>query len=116
MSLLAAGETYRHVGSTNYNVRSSRSHTIFRVVIESKVRVKGDEKGKPYISSYGKNGDGREMSVIMVVFSRCYAKYKDGEDAPPAKKSAVRVSSLSIIDLGMYIWQHSSYVSIYSSL
>eukprot|EP00250_Pteridium_aquilinum_P008706 c18148_g1_i1 orf=402-3155(+) len=34
--LLEFGEARRHVGQTNMNVYSSRSHTIFRMVIESK--------------------------------------------------------------------------------
>eukprot|EP01006_Ploeotia_vitrea_P045200 TRINITY_DN66919_c7_g2_i2.p1 TRINITY_DN66919_c7_g2~~TRINITY_DN66919_c7_g2_i2.p1 ORF type:complete len:683 (+),score=401.25 TRINITY_DN66919_c7_g2_i2:24-2072(+) len=34
-SLLHAGTSHRHIGRTNYNEVSSRSHTIFRVVIES---------------------------------------------------------------------------------
>jgi hypothetical protein len=38
MSVLAAGESHRHVGATNYNSLSSRSHTIFRVLIESRER------------------------------------------------------------------------------
>lgn len=29
------GENYRHVGETNMNQRSSRSHTIFRITLES---------------------------------------------------------------------------------
>ncbi|XP_057533196.1 kinesin-like protein KIN-7N [Amaranthus tricolor] len=36
--LLEAGEVNRHFGETNMNVRSSRSHTIFRMVIESKIK------------------------------------------------------------------------------
>ncbi|KAH1212274.1 hypothetical protein AAZX31_14G088500 [Glycine max] len=36
LSLIKAGEVNRHFGETNMNVRSSRSHTIFRMVIESK--------------------------------------------------------------------------------
>jgi centromeric protein E len=35
-SLISAGESHRHVGSTNFNYRSSRSHTIFRLTIESR--------------------------------------------------------------------------------
>ncbi|KAL0900329.1 hypothetical protein Bca101_084290 [Brassica carinata] len=35
LSLIAAGEEQRHVGSTNYNLLSSRSHTIFTLTIES---------------------------------------------------------------------------------
>ncbi|KAK1563718.1 hypothetical protein Q3G72_031699 [Acer saccharum] len=33
LSLIAAGEEHRHVGSTNFNLLSSRSHTIFTLVI-----------------------------------------------------------------------------------
>ncbi|XP_022149413.1 kinesin-like protein KIN-7K, chloroplastic [Momordica charantia] len=35
LSLIAAGEEHRHVGSTNFNLLSSRSHTIFKLTIES---------------------------------------------------------------------------------
>ncbi|XP_072978173.1 kinesin-like protein KIN-7D, chloroplastic [Typha angustifolia] len=35
LSLIAAGEEHRHVGSTNFNLLSSRSHTIFTLIIES---------------------------------------------------------------------------------
>lgn len=35
-ALLEKGERNRHVGVTNMNERSSRSHTIFRMVIESR--------------------------------------------------------------------------------
>ncbi|CAN8259665.1 unnamed protein product [Cochlearia groenlandica] len=35
LSLIAAGEEQRHVGSTNFNMLSSRSHTIFTLTIES---------------------------------------------------------------------------------
>ncbi|EEF52244.1 ATP binding protein, putative [Ricinus communis] len=36
LNLMASGEVNRHFGETNMNARSSRSHTIFRMVIESK--------------------------------------------------------------------------------
>ncbi|XP_019435849.1 PREDICTED: kinesin-like protein KIN-7N [Lupinus angustifolius] len=36
LNLINAGEVNRHFGETNMNVKSSRSHTIFRMVIESK--------------------------------------------------------------------------------
>lgn len=35
---MTEGEKNRHVGSTNMNERSSRSHTIFRLIIESSDR------------------------------------------------------------------------------
>ncbi|KAJ7549092.1 hypothetical protein O6H91_07G039700 [Diphasiastrum complanatum] len=36
MQLMEYGEAHRHVGETNMNTYSSRSHTIFRMVIESR--------------------------------------------------------------------------------
>ncbi|KAE8725761.1 hypothetical protein F3Y22_tig00008146pilonHSYRG00161 [Hibiscus syriacus] len=47
--LLESGEVNRHFGETNMNTRSSRSHTIFRMVIESKginTRSSGDYSSK----------------------------------------------------------------------
>uniref|UniRef100_A0A1D1XQX0 Kinesin-like protein n=1 Tax=Anthurium amnicola TaxID=1678845 RepID=A0A1D1XQX0_9ARAE len=35
LSLIAAGEEHRHVGSNNFNLLSSRSHTIFTLTVES---------------------------------------------------------------------------------
>jgi hypothetical protein len=48
-SLLSAGESHRHVGKTNYNEQSSRSHTIFRMVVESQAKNAG--KNAPVRSS-----------------------------------------------------------------
>ncbi|XP_076890770.1 kinesin-like protein KIN-7K, chloroplastic [Bidens hawaiensis] len=45
LSLIAAGEEHRHVGSTNYNLLSSRSHTIFTLTIESSPCGENGEKG-----------------------------------------------------------------------
>ncbi|KAH9605357.1 hypothetical protein KSS87_000156 [Heliosperma pusillum] len=41
LSFIAAGEEHRHVGSNNFNLFSSRSHTIFTLMIESS--APGDE-------------------------------------------------------------------------
>ncbi|CAM8926608.1 unnamed protein product [Rhodiola kirilowii] len=41
LSFIASGEAHRHVGSTNFNLLSSRSHTIFTLMIESSAH--GDE-------------------------------------------------------------------------
>ncbi|KAL3840502.1 hypothetical protein ACJIZ3_025093 [Penstemon smallii] len=38
LNLIQLGEVNRHFGETNMNARSSRSHTIFRMVIESKAK------------------------------------------------------------------------------
>eukprot|EP00005_Dracoamoeba_jomungandri_P004321 CAMPEP_0174259218 /NCGR_PEP_ID=MMETSP0439-20130205/8071_1 /TAXON_ID=0 /ORGANISM="Stereomyxa ramosa, Strain Chinc5" /LENGTH=614 /DNA_ID=CAMNT_0015343021 /DNA_START=392 /DNA_END=2236 /DNA_ORIENTATION=+ len=43
MAIISAGEAHRHVGATNFNLQSSRSHTIFRMVIESKAILSESE-------------------------------------------------------------------------
>lgn len=38
ITLIKLGETHRHIGSTNMNEKSSRAHTIFKIIVESKER------------------------------------------------------------------------------
>ncbi|XP_010243397.1 PREDICTED: kinesin-like protein KIN-7K, chloroplastic isoform X2 [Nelumbo nucifera] len=52
LSLIAAGEEHRHVGSTNFNLFSSRSHTIFTLTIES--------------SPCGENSEGEAVSLSQL--------------------------------------------------
>uniref|UniRef100_A0A0R0L5B9 Kinesin-like protein n=1 Tax=Glycine max TaxID=3847 RepID=A0A0R0L5B9_SOYBN len=52
LSLIAAGEEHRHVGSTNFNLLSSRSHTIFSLTIES--------------SPCGKNNEGEAVTLSQL--------------------------------------------------
>ncbi|TQD81109.1 hypothetical protein C1H46_033327 [Malus baccata] len=56
LSLIAAGEEHRHVGSTNFNLFSSRSHTIFTLTIES--------------SPCGENCEGEAVSLSQLVISK----------------------------------------------
>ncbi|KAJ1929618.1 hypothetical protein IWQ60_000995 [Tieghemiomyces parasiticus] len=69
--LLAQGDRNRHVGETNMNDRSSRSHTIFRMVIES-----------------------RERSV-----EDCHGDTADAQGSPATYTGAVKVSCLNLVDL-----------------
>ncbi|ORY98051.1 P-loop containing nucleoside triphosphate hydrolase protein [Syncephalastrum racemosum] len=39
LSVIQKGEANRHISTTNYNLHSSRSHTIFQLVIESRERT-----------------------------------------------------------------------------
>ena len=48
LSLLDQGEKMRHVGSTDMNQKSSRAHTIFKMIIESKDKFK---PGKSKVST-----------------------------------------------------------------
>ncbi|PPS03323.1 hypothetical protein GOBAR_AA17346 [Gossypium barbadense] len=59
IKLLESGEVNRHFGETNMNARSSRSHTIFRMVIESK----GIDTGSGDYSS----SDAIRVSILNLV-------------------------------------------------
>ncbi|URD98473.1 KISc [Musa troglodytarum] len=39
LDLMEFGESHRHIGETNMNLHSSRSHTIFRMIVESRERI-----------------------------------------------------------------------------
>nr|XP_043607923.1 kinesin-like protein KIN-7N [Erigeron canadensis] len=60
LQLIEMGEVNRHFGETNMNVRSSRSHTIFRMVIESK----GKESSATDYSTFD---DAIRVSVLNLV-------------------------------------------------
>ena len=79
---LFAGERNRHVGSTVMNLRSSRSHTIFRVTIESRSR-EADGEGQ----DGGNNGEEEEDDAFL--------------RGPRASSSgsSVLVSTLNLVDL-----------------
>ncbi|XP_011628945.1 kinesin-like protein KIN-7D, mitochondrial isoform X1 [Amborella trichopoda] len=53
LSFIAAGEEHRHVGSNNFNLLSSRSHTIFTLMIES--------------SAHGDDYDGVILSQLNLI-------------------------------------------------
>ena len=71
-ALIEAGEANRHTGSTSLNKHSSRSHSIFRIVIESRMK---------HISSTNTNSNASASSA--------------GSDL----NKPIRVSSLSLVDL-----------------
>ncbi|PWA82882.1 P-loop containing nucleoside triphosphate hydrolases superfamily protein [Artemisia annua] len=60
LKLIEMGEANRHFGETNMNVRSSRSHTIFRMVIESKMKDASDD-------DYSTLDDAIRVSVLNLV-------------------------------------------------
>ncbi|XP_056158281.1 kinesin-like protein KIN-7O isoform X3 [Syzygium oleosum] len=59
LDLMEFGEAHRHIGETNMNVYSSRSHTIFRMIIESRDKTE-DGVG-------GSSCDAVRVSVLNLV-------------------------------------------------
>ncbi|KAF7135026.1 hypothetical protein RHSIM_Rhsim08G0184500 [Rhododendron simsii] len=45
LEFMEFGESHRHIGETNMNLYSSRSHTIFRMIIESRNRCEDEDVG-----------------------------------------------------------------------
>lgn len=82
-SLLAAGERRRQTGSTSMNKHSSRSHSIFRLIVESRKRIPRQTSSK----SYGSDASSVADSIASSTF------------APASTAGPVRVSSLSLVDL-----------------
>ncbi|KAA3484777.1 kinesin-like protein KIN-7N [Gossypium australe] len=101
MKLLESGEVNRHFGETNMNARSSRSHTIFRVVIESKGKDTGsfgdysssdairvsvlnlvDLAGSERIAKTGTGGvrlkEGKYINKSLMVLGNVINKLSDG--------------------------------------
>ena len=72
-ALLSAGEAQRHIGSTNFNAQSSRSHTILRLVVESKEKELADAQ-EP----------GRSQGLPQ---------------GQPPRGAAARVATLNLVDL-----------------
>ena len=92
MNVFALGNKNRHVASTNMNDRSSRSHTIFRITVESKEKTKkgdidNDEENSNINSNDHKNSN-RRLSNESV------------ESTEAADLGgAVLVGALSLVDL-----------------
>ncbi|XWS59013.1 hypothetical protein CRYUN_Cryun08bG0084400 [Craigia yunnanensis] len=65
LDLMEFGESHRHIGETNMNLHSSRSHTIFRMIIESRDRTEdGDGDGDGDTVSFC---DAVRVSVLNLV-------------------------------------------------
>lgn len=83
LQLLLKGETHRHVGATKMNAESSRSHTLFRMVIESRSRL---PESAPAAAGEAEGGGAANTDASAAA-------------AAATGKAAVRVSALTLVDL-----------------
>jgi len=83
LSFLASGERRRQTGSTQLNKQSSRSHSIFRLTVESRQRTKA-----PVLHS--QVSEGSTESADDSIASGAFCRKSSGP---------VRVSTLSLVDL-----------------
>jgi hypothetical protein len=56
----------RHISSTDYNLHSSRSHTIFQMVIESRERTSTSIINRRTMTSTGYGNTGRTRELVKV--------------------------------------------------
>ena len=110
LQFMELGESRRHVSSTRMNDQSSRSHTLFRIMIESRVRagVNGDDgdvptssgaassTAAPNSSKLGKPSAGRQASAAATTRR---AKESLAPAATSDEGGIVRVSQLNLVDL-----------------
>ncbi|XP_016456492.1 kinesin-like protein KIN-7N isoform X2 [Nicotiana tabacum] len=94
LELIQQGEVNRHFGETNMNVRSSRSHTIFRMVIESKGKHNPDDAvrvsilnlvdlaGSERIAKTGAGGvrlkEGKHINKSLMILGNVINKLSEG--------------------------------------
>jgi len=90
-ALLAAGEKRRQTGSTNLNKQSSRSHSIFRLIVESRKRI-------PRRSSSNFNMNNNSTANLSDTSSTAES-IASSTFAPATTAGPVRVSTLSLVDL-----------------
>ncbi|KAI8335116.1 P-loop containing nucleoside triphosphate hydrolase protein [Chlamydoabsidia padenii] len=74
LNIIQRGEGNRHISTTDYNLHSSRSHTIFQMVIESRQRSNNDTRS--FVSQHPK-------TLVH----------------PKDQKTSVKISQLNLIDL-----------------
>ncbi|PNF26759.1 hypothetical protein B7P43_G18348, partial [Cryptotermes secundus] len=97
MQLMKRGENIRHIGETNMNEISSRSHAIFRIIIESRVPHEGEDgavqvshlnmvdlAGSERVDQIGSKGDrlkeGCSINRSLFMLSHVISQLSEGQD------------------------------------
>ena len=101
LELLEKGELHRHVGETKMNKNSSRSHTIFRMVIESRSSCGGGGGGSGGGAADGDVGAIRVSALTLVDLAGSERIAKTGAEGQRAKEGAA--INKSLLTLGTVI-------------
>ncbi|KAL6602395.1 kinesin-domain-containing protein [Neocallimastix californiae] len=67
MRIIQKGETNRHISTTDYNKHSSRSHTIFQMIIESKSQSSSVRSSKGSFYSQKSSSDSVKISQLNLI-------------------------------------------------
>jgi centromeric protein E len=101
MKLLVTGNEFRHVGSTAMNTKSSRSHVLFRMVLETRTLVNSEAErstGTTESKSDDASTCGETKDVDVVVHGSGGGRRSTGP-VTPASAMKVKVSHLNLVDL-----------------
>lgn len=106
LSLLDFGTSRRHVGATNMNAHSSRSHTIFRMIVESRAinasAMETTEGGETQAKDHPGGGGGVLVSTLNLVdLAGSERVSKTGAEGQRAKEGAH--INKSLMTLGVVI-------------
>ena len=71
LACVSLGESRRHVGSTNMNERSSRSHTVLKIIIESRL-MDGDDADRSCVKFSALVGIATSAQPALVLFTRVH--------------------------------------------
>jgi len=106
LSLLEFGTSRRHVGATNMNAHSSRSHTIFRMIVESRAiksstMENAETQAKDHPSDGGISGGVLVSTLNLVDLAGSERVSKTGAEGQRAKEGAH--INKSLMTLGVVI-------------
>eukprot|EP00586_Coscinodiscus_wailesii_P022531 CAMPEP_0172518786 /NCGR_PEP_ID=MMETSP1066-20121228/291023_1 /TAXON_ID=671091 /ORGANISM="Coscinodiscus wailesii, Strain CCMP2513" /LENGTH=490 /DNA_ID=CAMNT_0013301233 /DNA_START=66 /DNA_END=1537 /DNA_ORIENTATION=- len=97
LNVLRDGEKHRQVASTNMNETSSRSHTIFRVTIESREVVEKDDDDS--CDDEGGVGAYFDFEFGRFAIESREVVEKDDDDSCDDEGGSVLISTLNLVDL-----------------
>ena len=92
-SLLDSGDAKRRVGSTGMNKTSSRSHSVFRLVLESRASKNSSNPGVPPLIPSSNSSINSDTDSVAT------GRSSITQSLGTAVKGPVRISSLSLVDL-----------------
>eukprot|EP00833_Pecoramyces_ruminatium_P004575 jgi/Orpsp1_1/1178607/evm.model.c7180000066033.1 len=92
MRIIQKGETNRHISTTDYNKHSSRSHTIFQMIIESKSQSSSVRSSKG--SFYSQKGSSDSVKISQLNLIDLSGSEKATSDADRRKEGAFINKSL----------------------
>ena len=99
LACVSLGESRRHVGSTNMNERSSRSHTVLKIIIESRL-MDGDDADRSCVKFSALVGIATKAQSLLILFTRVHMFIRCVLTSPVLKVQLVAIFlTQNLVDL-----------------